>query len=188
MYSIREELIGYHTVGTSHPGHMGSHNEPCPVCSNPAQKIVDAVLAEEEKQELIKSLVNRFSAALVLKLCAADKKYGYANAWMKKDWMIECQKKLISHLAKGDPLDVAAYCAFMWHHGWKTVAPDAARLANEIDDLNAQILRLEGAKEFAVKPVREELDRVTQGLRDAEKKIVELENTERKLRKWLAEQ
>lgn len=24
------------------------------------------------------------------------------------------------HIAKGDPRDVAAYCAFMWWHGWST--------------------------------------------------------------------
>ena len=69
-------------------------------------------------------LVARFSAALLAKLKAARVKYGaYDEGWREPGWEADCQKHLIAHLAKGDPRDVAAYCAFMWHHGWSTVAP-----------------------------------------------------------------
>jgi hypothetical protein len=33
---------------------------------------------------------------------------------------------LSQHIAKGDPRDVAAYCAFMWYHSWKTEAAQTA--------------------------------------------------------------
>lgn len=65
-------------------------------------------------------LVARFSAALLEKLKAAEVKYGHNSGWMRDDWMAECQQHLADHLAKGDPRDVAAYCAFLWHHGWPT--------------------------------------------------------------------
>jgi len=66
------------------------------------------------------ALVIRFSAALLEKLAAAEKKYGYSDGWLSPDWMDECRTKLIEHIAKGDPRDVAAYCAFLWHHGEST--------------------------------------------------------------------
>lgn len=65
-------------------------------------------------------LVARFAAALAEKLHKAEKKYGYSNRWSEDDWQRECAEKLIEHVTKGDPRDVAAYCAFMWHHGWRT--------------------------------------------------------------------
>jgi len=61
-------------------------------------------------------LVMRFSDALRNKLAAAEKKYGYADGWMETDWLDECRRQLVDHVDKGDPLDVAAYCAFLWHH------------------------------------------------------------------------
>lgn len=69
------------------------------------------------------ALVARFSAALLEKLKAAREKYGHDEEfWQHDHWEADCQRQLLEHLAKGDPRDVAAYCAFMWHHGWKTVA------------------------------------------------------------------
>jgi hypothetical protein len=69
------------------------------------------------------ALVDRFAAALKEKLAAAEKKYGYSDGWSWPDWMDECRAKLAEHTAKGDPRDVAAYCAFLWHHGESTAAP-----------------------------------------------------------------
>lgn len=66
------------------------------------------------------ALVGRFAHALAAKLSAAEKKYGYTDGWMRNDWMDECRRKLAEHVGKGDPLDVAAYCAFLWHHGEST--------------------------------------------------------------------
>lgn len=65
-------------------------------------------------------LVARFATALAEKLRKAEEKYGYDDGWMGSAWMEECQARLLEHVAKGDPRDVAAYCAFMWHHGWRT--------------------------------------------------------------------
>lgn len=65
-------------------------------------------------------LVRRFSQALAEKLAAAEAKYGYSDGWASPDWMDECRAKLMEHIAKGDPRDVAAYCAFLWHHGAST--------------------------------------------------------------------
>lgn len=67
-------------------------------------------------------LVNRFSAALASKLRSAEEKYGYSDGWRRGDWMDECRAKLREHIDKGDPRDVAAYCAFLWHHGESTAS------------------------------------------------------------------
>jgi hypothetical protein len=63
-------------------------------------------------------LMARFAHALTMKLAAAEVKYGYSDGWRSPDWLDECRAKLLEHVAKGDPRDVAAYCAFLWHHGW----------------------------------------------------------------------
>lgn len=65
-------------------------------------------------------LVKDFSKALAKKLHAAQIKYGHTDGWSKKDWMDECRAALVSHIKKGDPLDVAAYAAFLWFHGETT--------------------------------------------------------------------
>ncbi|MBA9071831.1 hypothetical protein FHR71_005623, partial [Methylobacterium sp. RAS18] len=72
-------------------------------------------------------LIEDFSAALKAKLRAAEAKYGWQNGWLKDDWAADCQRDLVRHVEKGDPLDVAAYAAFCWHHGWPT-APDSVRM------------------------------------------------------------
>lgn len=72
------------------------------------------------------NLVARFAAALADKLAKAERKYGYSDGWADADWMDECRAKLIEHVAKGDPRDVAAYCAFLWHHNERTaITPPA---------------------------------------------------------------
>lgn len=65
-------------------------------------------------------LVQDFSIALAAKLARAEQKYGYTNGWLTQDWESECREHLLDHLQKGDPLDVAAYAAFMWRRGWST--------------------------------------------------------------------
>lgn len=77
------------------------------------------------------NLIRRFSDALREKLSAAEKKYGYSDGWASPDWMDECRKHLMQHIAKGDPRDVAAYCAFLWHHGESTTPqpPSAASVS-----------------------------------------------------------
>jgi hypothetical protein len=67
-------------------------------------------------------LVNGFSEALLSKLRYAKEKYGYDNNWLRPGWQDELNRELCRHVEKGDPIDVAAYCAFAWHHGWPLTA------------------------------------------------------------------
>jgi hypothetical protein len=71
-------------------------------------------------------LVIEFTFALGRKLAASERKYGYSDGWASPDWMDECRQHLLQHVAKGDPRDVAAYCAFMWYHGASTAIPSEA--------------------------------------------------------------
>ncbi|ELY6345166.1 hypothetical protein SNQ56_002092 [Cronobacter muytjensii] len=74
-------------------------------------------------------LVLRFATALAEKLHKAEQKYGYSDNWQQRDWYHDCLQSLWEHIKKGDPRDVAAYCAFMWHHGWKTEPAPPAPVA-----------------------------------------------------------
>ncbi|MDQ7883668.1 DUF551 domain-containing protein [Atlantibacter hermannii] len=69
-------------------------------------------------------LVLRFATALAEKLHKAEQKYGYSDNWQRNDWYDDCLQSLWEHIEKGDPRDVAAYCAFMWFHGWATTDYD----------------------------------------------------------------
>lgn len=71
-------------------------------------------------------LVRRFARALANKLLAAQRKYGYSDNWMRDDWADECRAELMRHIQKGDPRDVAAYCAFLWHHSESTAPAQPA--------------------------------------------------------------
>ena len=71
-------------------------------------------------------LVTDFCTALAEKLYKAQLKYGYDADWKQDGWPSQCQAHFHQHIAKGDPRDVAAYCAFMWYHGWKTEAAQPA--------------------------------------------------------------
>jgi hypothetical protein len=72
-------------------------------------------------------LVKDFAEALAEKLALAEQKYGYTDGWMEADWMDKCRGKLREHMEKGDPRDVAAYCAFLWFHNEPTTkrAPES---------------------------------------------------------------
>lgn len=65
-------------------------------------------------------LVTDFCTALAEKLYKAQLKYGYDADWKQDGWPSQCQAHFHQLIAKGDPRDVAAYCAFMWWHGWST--------------------------------------------------------------------
>lgn len=65
-------------------------------------------------------LVTDFCTALAEKLYKAQLKYGYDTDWKQDGWPSQCLAHFHQHIAKGDPRDVAAYCAFMWWHGWST--------------------------------------------------------------------
>ncbi len=114
---------------------------PRPALNDP---VVDPRNSDEgdEWDAPLVGLVSRFSAALLAKLKAAEAKYGYNNAWMRDGWDATCQEHMIEHLAKGDPLDVAAYCAFMWHHGWATApaTPPQPAVSGEVREAIARII------------------------------------------------
>jgi len=93
----------------------GSTN--CPVCAEP-------LLVEKSRtpEDEINTLVDQFARALKEKLVESEIKYGWQNGWMKDDWKADLLNDIRKHVEKGDPRDVAAYCAFAWHHGWSLVA------------------------------------------------------------------
>ncbi|PXL52414.1 ead/Ea22-like family protein [Klebsiella variicola] len=70
-------------------------------------------------------LVADFCTALAEKLYKAQLKYGYDTDWKQDGWTSQCLAHFHQHIAKGDPRDVAAYCAFMWWHGWSTKPAEA---------------------------------------------------------------
>ena len=63
-------------------------------------------------------LVRRFATVLAAKMQASELKYGYEDSWEQNNWEEALRENLRKHLDKGDPVDVAIYCAFAWHHGW----------------------------------------------------------------------
>jgi len=84
-------------------------------------------------------LVIDFCTALAEKLYKAQLKYGYDADWKQDGWPTQCQAHFHQHIAKGDPRDVAAYCAFMWYHGWKT-EPAPVTVSDEATPDNIQML------------------------------------------------
>lgn len=96
-------------------------------------------------------LVCTFAEALAAKLRKSEIKYGYDSDWKKDGWQRQCLAHFHQHIGKGDPIDVAAYCAFMWHHNWPTVAsPLAVKLPPifwyEHDDLSADVPVMDARK------------------------------------------
>lgn len=89
------------------------------------------------------NLVADFCTALAEKLYKAQLKYGYDADWKQDDWATQCLSHFHQHIAKGDPRDVAAYCAFMWYHGWKTESVSGPVVPEEMPKgLAAQIVSL----------------------------------------------
>lgn len=78
-------------------------------------------------------LVIDFCTALAEKLYKAQLKYGYDVDWKQDGWTSQCQAHFHQHIAKGDPRDVAAYCAFMWYHGWHTEAAQSAPVVPDFE-------------------------------------------------------
>lgn len=114
--------------------HYDGMNE-CPICDTPIteaaiQKIkkLEAKCAEMREAQikfpdnlsaLTVGLVLSFAQAMADKLSAAQIKHGYGDGWAETthEWPIpECHEALMSHLKKGDPVDVANFCAFLWYH------------------------------------------------------------------------
>jgi Lon protease-like protein len=103
------------------------------------------------------ALVQRFAEAMRNKLAKAERKYGYSNLWKNDDWLDECRAKLIDHLHKGDPLDVANYCAFLWHHG-EHCKPEEQEFANDVLEVLAENAALKAELELMKREVRMKAD------------------------------
>lgn len=73
-------------------------------------------------------LLADFTLALRAKLAASEVKYGWHDNWKHDDWENDCRRQMRKHIAKGDPLDVAAFCAFLWGRGWSTAFPAGAEV------------------------------------------------------------
>jgi hypothetical protein len=66
------------------------------------------------EQKAIDNLIDRFCTEIKQKL--HRKILQGKSGWDDPDWPIEnLQEKLINHYIKGDPIDIAAFCAFWWN-------------------------------------------------------------------------
>ena len=66
-----------------------------------------------EDLDTLGQLVDGFAAAMRGKLTSKAKHRG---GWDEESWTVEDIKRaLIEHIERGDPVDVANYCAFWWN-------------------------------------------------------------------------
>lgn len=77
---------------------------------------------EAELEREFKDLLEKFSAVLVEKLMANERKYKFGDSWKIPDWEEQLQRDLLHHIQKGDPRDTAIYSLFAWYHGWSTAS------------------------------------------------------------------
>jgi len=91
------------------------------MCGTTIQPLIAALPApvpKARKQREIDDLVDRFAEALRQKLHASEQKHGWSGSWKDTSWRPTLLHAIRVYLEKGDARDVAAYCAFAWHHGW----------------------------------------------------------------------
>jgi hypothetical protein len=113
------------------------------------------------------ALVDRFAAAMKAKLRNAELKYGYQDGWLENNWQDDWQRQVAEHLAKGDPLDVANFMAFGWHHGWATPAPSSHALREALEDVEAFVKDRIYAQEFQKQGGEWVVTRIQQALAQA---------------------
>ena len=104
----------------------------------------------------LRALVEGFSAALLAKLEASASRRADPDEWRGDGWRDALCDELARHVAKGDPLDVAAYAAFAWHHGW-SVGEGAGALREALAAARERAVEVAGLRE-ALAEAREELD------------------------------
>jgi hypothetical protein len=66
-----------------------------------------------------KELLINFVQKMGQKLRETEIKHNYGNSWKYDNWQLKCGKDFITHIEKGNPIDVANYCAFMDYHNWE---------------------------------------------------------------------
>jgi hypothetical protein len=102
---------------------LASDPMPAPRVPAPVFVVVDG---NDPLHVELADLVCRFSAALLEKMIAAEHKHQWKGAWKTADEE-QLALDLCKHVGKGDPLDAAAYAAFIWHHGFSTNPQQAGR-------------------------------------------------------------
>jgi hypothetical protein len=108
--------------------YVGLAREPSSKLGARTGDVAQAPAYPDNANDPLADLVDRFSKRLLAKLRLAQD--NGRSGWERDDWEKECQQGLLRHIEKGDPRDVAAYCAFMDYHGWVTVPasiPDVAQ-------------------------------------------------------------
>lgn len=96
---------------------MGFHNG-CRKCASLCAKEITNVPTGVTPTD---KLVDDFAAALKDKLNKAREKYSYHGESWKESHLVDAMRcEMYKHLKKGDPRDVAAYCAFLWFHNAST--------------------------------------------------------------------
>jgi hypothetical protein len=116
------------SVGESQPCMCPGYKAPKPIESSPQSQ-----QEKDQERQAIDILVDRFSEALRDKLYASEKKYNWRGGWKKGDWHSDLLRDLRKHIEKGDPRDVAAYCAFAWWHQWSLSSQPSQPQPAEID-------------------------------------------------------
>lgn len=71
----------------------------------------------------LRQLCNKFADKMYAKMIKSEEKYNFNGRW-KWDYQIpKMQQALAEHVNKGDPIDVANFCAFLDYHGASTNVP-----------------------------------------------------------------
>lgn len=104
--------------------------------------------------DLIKALSERITD----KMFANQSKYGWTNEWKTRDWEQECRDEMRRHIEKGDPRDVAIYCAFMIYRNWPTSVPLTEEEEAEIEKMVEETFRKEREEKAALKELVDERD------------------------------
>lgn len=86
-------------------------------------------------------LIDNFAHQMKVKLLKAQEKYGFNDDWKNSYWENKCRVDLYNHLNKGDPIDVANYCAFMLFHKWSTSFADSAYALMPLDPTEGMMLK-----------------------------------------------
>ncbi len=82
-------------------------------CRSIGECLHDNSPTDDEEARTLSKLVTAFSREMKAKLHA---KVGVDGGWDSNDWTIdEIKNALLAHIAKGDPVDVANFCAFWWN-------------------------------------------------------------------------
>lgn len=84
----------------------------------PLSKVITLDVPAEMSAESAKMLDAFFEATLE-KFVAAQRKHNWEDDWKDAEMRI-LQNEALHHLVKGDPRDVAIYCAICHHHNWPT--------------------------------------------------------------------